>query len=97
MAYNQNSVYGTTPITDNGLDILNYRPIPKIDSDIEYVIQSQYNYRPDLLASDLYDDSEYWWVFKGRNPTVIEDPIFDFVAGTIIRIPKLSTLKQVTG
>lgn len=95
--YSNTSIYGSTPVTDNGLGILNYKPIPQVDTDIEYTIQSQYNYRPDLLASDLYDDPEMWWVFKSRNPSVIEDPIFDFVAGTVIRIPKISTIKQVVG
>lgn len=95
--YTNSSLYGATPQTANGLDILNYRPIPKIVSDVKYIIKPQYNYRPDLLASDLYDDSNLWWVFKSRNPSVLEDPIFDFVAGVEIQVPTIDTIKSVIG
>jgi len=95
--YNASSLYGTTQITENGLGFLDYRKIPEVVSDIKYIIKPQYNYRPDLLASDLYDDPNLWWVFKSRNPNVLEDPIFDFVAGVEIQIPNISTIKTVLG
>ena len=95
--YKNTSLYGSTEITNNGLDILQYRQIPVVDTDVPYVIKSQYNYRPDLLASDLYDDPGLWWVFKSRNPNELEDPIFDFVSGVEIRIPNIDTIRQVVG
>mgnify|MGYP001053915143 CR=1 FL=1 len=76
---------------------LNIRPVPAEADDILYTIQPQYNYRPDLLAYDLYDDTKLWWVFAQRNMDVIKDPIFDFVSGTQIYLPKGDNLKRVLG
>jgi hypothetical protein len=50
-----------------------------------------------LLAYDLYTNSGLWWVFKARNPNVLDDPIFDFKAGTKIYIPKKTTLVSNLG
>ena len=97
MAYSKSSLYGSTPIIGDQLDILNYRRIPHNPDDVPYIIRAQYNYRPDLLANDLYDDPNLWWVFKSRNPEVIDDPIFDFVAGIEIRIPDIDTIRTVIG
>jgi len=97
MAYSKTSLYGSTPVVGGSLDILRYRPIPFIPDDVKYEIRSQYNYRPDLLAYDLYQDSELWWVFKSRNPSVLDDPIFDFVAGVEIFIPNINTIRSIVG
>jgi len=45
----------------------------------------------------LYEDSGLWWVFIQRNLDVLQDPIWDFVPGTQIYLPKNSSLKQVLG
>lgn len=95
--YNNTSLYGTTKIRNGILDVLDYRQMPPNGEDVLYEIKAQYNYRPDLLASDLYDDPQLWWVFKSRNPSVIDDPIFDFVAGTKIYIPNIDTIRTVLG
>jgi len=95
--YEKTSLYGTTGFNQTGLSILNYRKIPNVASDVPYVIKPQYNYRPDLLASDLYDDPNLWWVFKSRNPNELDDPIFDFVAGVEIKIPTIDVIKRVLG
>jgi len=68
------------------------RQIPMQPSDIYWEITSVYEYRPDLLAFDLYGDSALWWVFRSRNPNVLDDPVFDFQAGVTIFIPKKTTL-----
>lgn len=85
--------------TKNGdyLDIYENRPIPKDPSDIVFEITPQYTYRPDLLSFDLYGTPKLWWVFSIRNPDVLKDPIFDFVAGTEILLPKKSTLSSTIG
>jgi hypothetical protein len=49
------------------------------------------------LANDLYGDPNLWWVFAARNPNMIEDPIFDFVAGRAIYIPKQETIDAALG
>lgn len=100
----QNNLYPTTsPYNTTGivnakfLDVMVNRPIPLNPSDIYYQIPQIYEYRPDLLAYDLYGDSRLWWVFAQRNPNRLKDPYFDFKAGVGIYIPKLDTLAQVLG
>jgi hypothetical protein len=73
------------------------RPILKQQSDIYWDITPVYEYRPDLLAFDLYTDSRLWWVFASRNPNRLKDPLFDFVTGTGIYLPKADLLKQLLG
>jgi hypothetical protein len=36
-------------------------------------------------------------VFAVRNPNVLKDPVFDFVPGATIRIPKKETLAEALG
>jgi prophage DNA circulation protein len=50
-----------------------------------------------LLAYDLYGDSALWWVFAMRNPNTIQDPVFDFLPGTTIFIPKKETIVAALG
>jgi hypothetical protein len=73
------------------------RPVPAEADDFLYTIESQYENRPDLLAFDLYGDAKLWWVFVQRNMEVIKDPIFDFVPGAKIYIPKFSNLQSYLG
>lgn len=86
-----------TAINQNTLDILAIRPVSAEPDDFLYTIESQYMYRPDLLAFDLYGDAGLWWVFIQRNMDVLEDPVFDFVPGKKIYIPKASGLRTVLG
>lgn len=95
--YNKSSPYFTTPITNGYLDILELRDIPKQQDDYLFEITKAYENRPDLLAYDLYNDDKLWWVFTIRNKAILKDPVYDFVAGTQIYLPKLSTLKAVLG
>jgi hypothetical protein len=95
--YSKTSPYYNTGTFGNFLDILTYREIPAKSSDTYYQIDSVYSRRPDLLASDLYGDSNLWWVFAVRNPNTIKDPIFDFVAGARIYIPQKQTIVDALG
>lgn len=99
-----NSIYpATSPYYNTGivngkfLDIMVPRPIPKVASDIYWEITSAYDQRPDLLAYDLYSDSRLWWVFASRNPNRLADPLFDFVTGVGIYLPKSESIRQVLG
>ena len=98
--YPKTSPYAFTPIANGKfLEFLNYRPIPKLQSDVFYEIPLVYEYRPDLLAYDLYQDSRLWWVFAARNPNRLGyDPYFDFKAGlkTHPNPPDAITLPPVT-
>jgi hypothetical protein len=91
------SPWHTTNFKQDYLDILSIRPVSAEPDDFLYTIESQYMYRPDLLAFDLYGDAQLWWVFTQRNMDVLEDPIFDFVPGKKIYIPKASGLRTVLG
>jgi hypothetical protein len=97
--YPRTSPYNATGIfNEKFLDFMVDRPIPSQPSDVLYQLPAVYQYRPDLLANDLYNDSRLWWVFAARNPNKLgNDPYFDFVTGVEIYIPKLDTLKQVLG
>ena len=96
--YPATSPYNATGVVNNKfLDIMVNRTIPMQPSDVYWEITEVYQYRPDLLAYDLYSDSRLWWVFAQRNPNRLKDPYFDFVAGVGIYLPKLDMIKQVLG
>ncbi len=95
--YSSYSPYAETTVRSDYLDLYQKRDIPALDNDITYTIQPQYTYRPDLLSYDLYGTSKLWWVFAVRNIDTIKDPVFDFVAGTTIRLPQKTTLDTVLG
>ena len=97
MTYSATSPYYETKITKTGLGMMVNRPIPKLQSDMTFEINTTYNHRPDLLAYDLYKDADLWWVFAQRNPNTLINPLYDFLVGTEIYLPKLSTLKQTLG
>jgi hypothetical protein len=95
--YSTTSLYYNTSLRNDYLDTWTPRPIPAEPDDYDYKIQPQYNFRPDLLAFDLYGSPKLWWVFMQRNADVIFDPIYDFRSGTIIKLPKRSLLLQALG
>lgn len=95
--YSNTSPYFKTNMDLGYLDVINFRDIPLQVDDILFEVTKTYEYRPDLLAYDLYQNVNLWWVFAVRNKTVIKDPVFDMVAGTKIFLPKYSTLKAVLG
>jgi len=93
MAYGITSPYLKTGVDNNGvLQVLTPRPISASPGDQILTINSTYEYRPDLLASDLYDNPKLWWVFAQRNPNVIHDPIWDMKRGTSIFLPEQERL-----
>jgi hypothetical protein len=95
--YDSTSAYFNTGYNQFYLDVMVNRPIPKLADDLEFVINQTYQYRPDMLAFDLYDTSTLWWVFYQRNPNTLQAPPLDFVAGTTIYLPKITTLRSVLG
>ena len=98
MPYPATSPYYLSEIVNNQfLDVMINRTIPGDPADVYWQITTVYNMRPDLLASDLYNDSRLWWVFAQRNPNTLKDPLFDFTTGTGIFIPKLDNIKAALG
>ena len=95
--YRQDSAYATTELYGNYLDVMSHRDLPAHADDIVFTITSTYQHRPDLLANDLYNNPNLWWVFQIRNPNSIKDPVWDFVNGLKIYLPKQDTLEQALG
>ena len=95
--YSATSPYYLTGYSQFFLDVMVNRPLPKANDDILFTINTTFQYRPDLLAFDLYGDAGLWWVFYQRNPNTLQAPPTDFAAGTSIYLPKLETLKTVLG
>lgn len=95
--YDSTSPYFNTGFTEFYLDVMANRPIPKEDDDQSFEINLTYQYRPDLLAFDLYGTSKLWWVFYQRNPNTLQAPPLDFSVGKTIYLPKITTLKSVLG
>ena len=95
--YNSTSPYFATPYAQFYLDIMTNRVIPKELDDQLFQINETYQYRPDMLAFDLYDLPDLWWVFYQRNPNTLTAPPWDFVAGETIYLPKITTLRTVLG
>ena len=95
--YTNTSPWFNTEFAQDYLDILNIRAVSAEPDDFLYTIEPQYEYRPDLLAYDLYGEASLWWVFTQRNMDALQDPIFDFTAGTMIYVPQRSKLFQVLG
>jgi Base plate wedge protein 53 len=95
--YSKSSPYFTTPLGAGYLDFINFRNITSYIDDIQYELSTKYEYRPDLLAFDLYSDPKLWWVFAVRNKDTLRDPIFDMVPGKVIYLPKITTLRSELG
>jgi Base plate wedge protein 53 len=95
--YKDVSPWKMTPINNNYLGYFKIRPLIVESDDTLYSIEPQYTYRPDLLAYDLYGEAKLWWVFTQRNLDVLSDPIFDFVPGVKIFLPKIQNIKSSLG
>lgn len=92
----------TSPYYNNAtwgqfLDVWKGITIASDVTDALYQIDPPYNLRPDLLAYDLYQDSNLWWVFAVRNPDVLQDPVFSFVAPTVIYVPTRTVVLAAIG
>ena len=96
-SYDATSPYFVTGYSQFFLDVMENRPIPKENDDRVMIINQTYQYRPDLLAFDLYDNSTLWWVFYQRNPNTLIAPPLDFRVGVQIYLPKITTLRRVLG
>jgi hypothetical protein len=96
-SYKKSSPYYNTVQNNLYLELLTIRPIPAESDDFQYTIENQYRHRPDLLAYDLYGKSELWWVFVQRNMDKIKDPIYDFIPGMSIYLPKKTNLEKYLG
>jgi hypothetical protein len=95
--YTSKSPYYKTSLSKGYLDVATFRNITSRADDPLYIVDAKYENRPDLLAYDLYNDSNLWWVFVVRNKDTIKDPVYDLVAGVQIYLPKLSNIQAELG
>jgi hypothetical protein len=95
--YDITSPYYTTGYSQFFLDTMTNRPIPPLQDDLSFAINLTYQYRPDLLAYDLYSNPGLWWVFYQRNPNTLTKPPLDFAVGVEIFLPRITTLQTVLG
>ena len=91
-SYSRYSPYANAPLYGNFLDVLTIPDIPATYEDVKMTVNKTYEYRPDLLAFDLYGNAELWWVFAVRNPNVIRDPVYDLRSGVEIFLPRKESL-----
>jgi hypothetical protein len=97
VSYSRHSPYFNNETFGMFLDVATLPSIPYDPTDVVYEIDPIYKHRPDLLAYDLYNNSALWWVFAARNPNTMKDPIFDFLPGSTIYVPKKATLTATLG
>lgn len=95
--YTPASPYYSTGYNQFYLDVWSDRPIPRQSDDILFTINTTYQFRPDLLAYDLYDNSQLWWVFYQRNPNTLTKAPFDFAVGVQIYLPQIANLQTTLG
>ena len=95
--YSKSSPYYGTGMWGSFLDIWSNKTIPSDVTDAVYQIDTAYIFRPDLLAYDMYKDTNLWWVFAVRNPDVLKDPIFSFIPGVVIYVPTNLVIKRALG
>lgn len=95
--YQSDSPYANTRQYSYYLDVLTPRRIPRLRDDVLHTLTLVHQYRPDLLAFDLYGNSNLWWVLQARNPNAFQDAIWDFRAGTKFYIPKKDTIETALG
>ena len=91
----KSSPYYKTPLVGDYRDLLQLPTVPQSENDEYYTIENKFDRRPDLLANALYGRTRLWWIFTKRNMILIQDPINDFRAGKIIRIPQKSSVANL--
>ena len=85
--YKQNSVYASTPMTSRYLDIFDPPDVSEQGDERTVALQQRHNFRPDILSNELSGSPRLWWVFTFFNRDILRDPVWDFKAGTSIKVP----------
>ena len=79
------------------LDLNTLPKMPEDTFEVDYIIKESHAGRPDILATEIYGSPRLWWVFALKNPDIIKDPLNDFKAGVVIKIPSPETVKSLVG
>lgn len=93
--FDSRSFYKKT--SNDGFFLGYYEPVylPFHSTDYYMVIPTEYDLKPGMLAYKLYGNAQLMWIFSVYNRDVINDPLFDFRAGTIIRVPTKDRLSNI--
>ena len=90
-----NSFYKKTKNDGFYLGLWEEISMPYDSSDYYMVIPTKYHLKPGSLAYELYGDSKLLWVFSVYNRDTINDILFDFTEGKIIRVPTKERLNKL--
>lgn len=86
--YTKTDFYYDTPILNKTfLEFLVDRNIGIADDDDYVKVEKRHEFRPFVLAYDLYGRDEFAWVFPRMNMDVLVDPIRDLKEGLVLRVP----------
>lgn len=61
------------------------------ESEQDYYVITTIGDRFDILASQFYGDSKYWWAIAASNPSARKDTLY-LEPGLQLRIPPISTI-----
>ena len=83
------------------LDLNDIMDIPESDADEFIKVNSQFEYRLDLISELYYGTERYWWIIALANGPDeygnggIMDPINDVTIGTVLRIPSIQSVQKI--
>lgn len=87
VTYPGSSPYAATPQSSWHIGRFVFRPIPAATDDRVFTLDLRHEGYPEILADELYNKPELWWVFCVRNPSLRYDPVYGLKAGKTIMVP----------
>ena len=92
--YNRYSPYKQT---DQTWYLGYYVPITILPAsdDSYYTIPAKYDQQPWRLAKELYGQERLHYVFALLNMSILKDPLYDFKAGLVIRVPSAARIQNI--
>lgn len=93
--YDPKSFYDKTEKTEFFMEYYEPKKMNFDITDYYMVIPTKFDLKPGGLAYELYGNAQLLWVFSVFNRDTIADPLFDFRAGKIIRVPTRERLRSI--
>jgi hypothetical protein len=95
--FNTNNPYYNTPQTSWFTGPWTNKTILPNVGDRRMIIEPKYNFRPQNMSQDLYNNPAYYWVLWLRNIDIIKSPILDFTTGKTIIVPSPEYVRELFG
>jgi hypothetical protein len=97
--YKIDDFYYFTPIKDGKhLDFYVPYDFGPSDDDEYIILEKRHEFRPYVLAYDLYGNDKAWWTFVLLNRDILIDPIRDMREGTVLRVARPDRIfNEITG